>query len=613
MAIFIVRRVILITLIKRFTLLFICALFVFSSIPVSATADTGLVSELAQTKTDGASFNFGDWPRNDEGSAAFITIGEVGYSATGTTSSFALYLYVYNPTEKAIVKNGKNAVTMATAFDKDGKASTYSKFSLEFVEASANNRFFKFKILDPAGMIKNVVRNYGRIYLFSELELHYLGTTNAESFKMGRRYEFSGTAADGNLSHTRKDIEVIQSPVTYTYFRTATSDAGVGHQNQLNSVYFTVPNRLLKPTLGGQLSRIKVEWTEQKTAPVFVVKDDDIYSNLMEYVGIDIGQYSADVPFTMISQSALSSGIWSVGQYVYNEKGGLTGSVAPAEIIPLIAYVFETDSYEAGGISVSSEDLKQWIYSYQESNGELPEWLFYGSVDEGREKGWQSHDITLGVKYDLISYTENMGEIRKWFYEKLGGVTEESYKNLDAFYYVKASDLVGSDEDISERLCVNVNDVSDLKNRYTSAIANNETLVLFRYAETDYFTEKMVYSDSKVLGSWLYSGDLLYFFQETVFLDWDMIELEFDLNGEKTVVPYVMSPQDHIADGTNPDMGEPDLSGLAFIIALLGLLLIVWLCRKPAMVAADAIKGISDGLAESIVPDNNKKNKRKRK
>ena len=73
-------------------------------------------------------------------------------------------------------------------------------------------------------------------------------------------------------------------------------------------------------------------------------------------------------------------------------------------------------------------------------------------------------------------------------------------------------------------------------------------IILFRFANTDYYAAPAFRSG--------YSGSIndtdTYVAQQTVFLDFDIIDLTFNKDGVYTVIPVVASPTDVIKDFDPP-------------------------------------------------------------
>ena len=169
-------------------------------------------------------------------------------------------------------------------------------------------------------------------------------------------------------------------------------------------------------------------------------------------------------------------------------------------------------------------------------------------MDEGRTMGYNDKTIDLSDTFDLNSYDSNHSWWDKlWDYGFSWPKTDGDYANVPPIYEVKASDLSGSDEDISSRLLVNKNDVADLKAYYAAEKLKGNRVVLFRFANTDYYSAKAFTSG----GSTAVQCDT-YVAQQTVFFDFDIIELTFNKDGVYHVIPVVSSPMDIVNDFTPP-------------------------------------------------------------
>ena len=127
---------------------------------------------------------------------------------------------------------------------------------------------------------------------------------------------------------------------------------------------------------------------------------------------------------------------------------------------------------------------------------------------------------------------------------------------------------------------VNVNDVASLKSTYNDAITVNgkndeeKVLVLFRFATSDYYSEAV---DIMELGKGFLGADKVtkgqaYIAQESVFLDFDIIQLTFNKEGVYTVIPVVSSPMDIVGGITPPIITTMELDMWQIILLILGLI-----------------------------------------
>ena len=100
-------------------------------------------------------------------------------------------------------------------------------------------------------------------------------------------------------------------------------------------------------------------------------------------------------------------------------------------------------------------------------------------------------------------------------------------------------------------------------------------MIAFRFAVTDYYSAPSViknYNNGKTISGQAYRA------KQSVFFDFNVIQLTFNDNGEYTVIPVVSNPIDVINDITSPTDSDKDFDWKKLLqIILGGLLLIVLL------------------------------------
>ena len=129
----------------------------------------------------------------------------------------------------------------------------------------------------------------GRRYDVSGVVLAEIGK-DAKEYTVGGTWKFSGYSkgygVNANSESTLKcdgatNLETVRLNVYETTYRSSSSVLGPGHKNDITSVYFAVPKRLLDDY--GRLQKIKAEWFEYKTNPVIVVNDIEIYKKFIRF------------------------------------------------------------------------------------------------------------------------------------------------------------------------------------------------------------------------------------------------------------------------------------------------------------------------------------------
>lgn len=531
-------------------------------------------------------FNFINYPYDPTGfrSPQIFNVVEWAYSyRANMQDDYALYIYFYNPQALNIdATSNQNKVVMAVEYDnypitQDSAPTVYETFDLAFCSRSTGdyeNLFYKFRVVDHKSadgktMLERVNSN-GRRYDISEIMLKTAGNSNATAYGVGGTFYFTGYAAgygsDANAPSTLNcevlDLETVDLEVKSTFFRTQSSQLGKGHQNQLNTVYFGVPDKLLEKY--GKLQKIKAEWFEYKTKPVYIINHFEAYEKLKAVIGQPLAtDYDENLYFGLgfgKAESGSTSFVRVTYQDAFNvyEYSGVFSAVSVINRFNEINYLFKTEEegQDLTDYVLAGEDLKQYIEDYGKGGETLPikdgtisADLFEDHVDEGRTRGKNVKEIDANDKFDMLSYDDT-----HTFWEKLfeygfyaPDMTDDTYKAVAPIYAVTTDDLKKNDEELSKALLIDESDVGEFKAYAAAASLKNETTHLFRFGQTDYFSEYGVvtkkdndFNDSAMRA------------QQTVFYDFVIISLTFSKDGVYKVIPAVSSPIDIINDVTPP-------------------------------------------------------------
>lgn len=542
----------------------------------------------------------------DENGRHFL-LDDVGFMEYGYSESafivdnyFGIYLYVYNPTEREVsTRAGANVVNMATSYDAEGNPTNYENVPLTVLDHTENHRFYKFRITDSSAIYTRAnlyarAHDGVRRYDVAGIQLWFLGDQNAtDSFternEKSVTYRCTGYAAgcdeDGSEESTlkiqRDKLESVKLDVQKTFWRTQTSSLGAGHQNQLDTVYFTVPQDLFDEY--GELQRIKAEWWEYKTKPIIVTSNKTFYNSSLPYVAEDMSERNEDGSFVHQYRNCFYAGfnstIGSGGYYDYAWNGAGETQINPlyylfptANWCSIEDYDPRADIVSSGGISTNV--LEEYIFGYDKTfrDGELnikdgkviSADLFEADIDESRKVDNARGKIQRGYSYYDFDVTEDIQEIVSWsdgdpswwdnwnefgiWDSVFGNIPEEEGRSFAPIYIPKEEDFDGTPESIADKLMCQISDVEKLREAYKT---EGEVLVLFRFAVTDYFAETgYVYIASGEDKGLHY--DQAYMAQESVFLNFDIIQLTFNDNGDMTVIPVVSDPIDIIDPITPP-------------------------------------------------------------
>ena len=618
----------------------------------SSFDNTKVLDDLLPATVGGKPFDIRDYPFDEDGEVQVISFIEYCYSyKANQRDNYGLYIYVYNPKGLNLSTDSKrNKIQMATSYNKDGNPDAYEKFSLEFcskVESGDyKNLFYKYKVIDrkiDGTTFDQRVNSNERRYDVSGIELAVHGSGTATEYHVGTTYRFTGYAAgygqnsndESNLRCEIEKLETISLSVKHTFYRSKTSTLGAGHQNQLDTVYFTVPKSYIEEY--GKLQRIKAEWYEYKTKDILVTSNAAFYQAVKPYVGVPLGskpnqygqyEYVEDIGYSL-GINAGKAGDMYVADWGWNLGTGYFHS--PTNVLYYMFYVSDIDEYDpyakkvsSGG--VESNELYEYIRAYTKTyeNGRLPVKngtisadLFEADIDESRKMDNASGKIQMGYScYDfdadldtqvLSSWSDSDPSFwDNWKHFGLGaaftGGPDEESRVVAPIQILQADDLDGNNATVSERLLVNMQDVDSIQETYTKATANDEVVVLFRFATSDYFSQAAVIiePDAGFLGADKKYENQAYIASESVFFDFDIIQLTFNKEGFYTVIPVVADPIDAIGGITPPvDLpGELEWWQVVFALAMIVLLILVLAPLWPYILKA--ILWVYDYIAKGV-------------
>lgn len=611
---------------------------------------TDVMKDLTSSTVNGTPFDIVKFPFRDDGQPSIINFVEFGYSfRANMRDDYALYLYIYNPGSLRIKEDsGQNKVQMAVAYDENGNPTRYEKFNLVFCSCSEGDYkglFYKYRIQDrkiDGKYFADRVSSSERRYDISGIELLSGNSKNAVEYGVGGSYRFTGYAAGlgpdedapDTLTCRVTDLETLTLQVTHTYYRTNVSSGGKDHYNEVNTVWFSVPESIFESY--GYLQKIRAEWWEYKTKYMMVTSNRDLYHAFLPYIGTDVGEYSASVPLSLgygyqgianTSGPLIHQFKWTYNKDTstqYNAFGGITAIYYVDEKQSIMPYAFYAPVQDAASVfdfltkksaagDVSGTVLADWIYNYRNDLGhgnvdcngrEISKDLFLDCVDEGRTMGHNDQTIDLKDTFNLNSYDSNHSWWNKlWDYGFSWPDTGGDYQNISPIYEVQSTDFIGSDEEIAARLLVNQSDVGSLKRYYQDETQADRRVILFRFASTDYFCGIASPTGATV-------NPDTYVAQETVFLDFDIIELTFNRDGVYRVIPVVSSPQDFINSVTAPAKETEWWKIILMVVLLVLLLILLWPLIPILMRAVIAIIALPFRLVGALVKTIRKKNKK---
>lgn len=550
---------------------------------------------------------------------ALIRFQEYCYSASFYADAYALYLYIYNPNGKQVMANDC-VINMATEYGADDEATAYSNVKLTLLDTAKSNTFLKFKVSDTyRAQIYDRVTSYAethngvRKYDIAGITLYFSDGTSARDYAVSNTYEVSGYAVDMNGNDTStlemSALETIKLDVYQTNYRTEAYVDCIC--DEINTAYFTVPNRYFEEY--GGLQKIKAEWYEYKSTPIFVTDDKGWYTNgeVKAHIGQTITEVGNGFGYRVFWDK---TDMYDATQQVIANNGdilqlnlakkffnggynalGLDESCVPNVFTTGKYYVdrldwlfYREDPQEKEDWTVSSDEMKSYMTTYtnSHSNTEMisipTEFgtqlysanLFADSIDSDRIKnltdqttprgGYVCLELDADEERDILIKKDDYG-----FWDEFLGRnpnTSGSYRPIEVlddktvFENMSVDDFcntyyVGGQTDVSKEGMLNwakANCVSGTEGR---------TPVFFHFATTDYYYSPAHYDlDAGELGddSSLSSQDG-YVAQETFFFNFDIISLTFRNENGDTVIPVVSNPFDIVNDITSDkNIGNDD-------------------------------------------------------
>ncbi len=572
-----------------------------------------------------AEFKLEDYPKDESGnekSAKVINFVEWCYSPY-VKGDFALYVYFYNPQGLKIDgASPSNRIQMATAYknadgtpadvpSKDTTPSNYDTFPVVFCNASERagyeGLFYKFRVVDQKGAdgksIEERVNPSQRRYDVSGLVLT-LKNGEYREFTVGGTYIFTGYSAgyganpDGISTLTCADyieLETLRLDVNHTNYRTESSSEGAGHQNDINTVYFNIPNKYLNNY--GKLQKIKAEWHEYETQPVYVFDNEKYTKGYLSVAGktlkdnyywTNLGFWTARVEMRGFGDSTTHRA-YNAYNCPNNSKIILTSWRNS------VYYAFTGDF--SNKILVTSDELQNYVETYTASaergylpvkNGNISADLFKEGLSStranvpyvGEDIHYKRVEIDANDKFDILSYNENHNFIQKLWDYGFSWPSDTSIEDVAPIIYGDSVNnaLTGTTATaISNKLLINESDVKKFKEVYNDGKNNSETTVLFRFALTDYAHEDQnVWFNNVILFMNDGGTEKVKVFNQTVFLDFKVIQLTFqDDNANFKVVPVTQNPFDIYNDITNTPLNVPWWWAWVTLAVVIGLVAIL--------------------------------------
>ena len=600
-------------LISLILVLFV-AFGLFSNAPLARAQETysfdntDVMTDLESSGT----FNINNYPWDYYGlykSPQIANFVEWCYSPFNS-GDFALYIYFYNPQNLKIdTESASNKIQMASAYSsypitRESVPTDYDNYELVFCSMSTRENleglFYKFRVVDHKGtdgmFIHERVYSGERRYDVSSVTFATLDG-NVKDVGAGGTYFFTGYAAGYGPSATAEStlicsdyraLETISIDVHPTYYRQAGwSELGKGHQWDINSVYFSIPERYFENY--GNLQKIKAEWYEYETTDMLVGNDKTAIDAFLPYAGVEIPfntfndplgfpSYNSGLRYCFIGTESLTDFEIYGYNVANNALSDYTGWVNYNyyQLTPQINYFFHTNNVITSSSSdtlVTSQQLVNYMKSYNATfkKGFLPVELdgkkisadlFKDSLSTERTAvAYVGDDIHHKVvefdandKFNMLSYDSTQSDWERFWHNIFGGTPIDEQVGVSPIISDVSNYIELNDSNLSKTLLINENDAKAFKTFYQSAKdkVNPERTILFRFAKTDYKTQMgstLRYKDGTDKTENYNNAKDAVLASQSVFLNFDIIKLTFlDESGTYTAIPVVSDPLDIVND-----------------------------------------------------------------
>ena len=582
---------------------------------------TDVLDDLSGAVIGGKPFDITDYPFDERGKPQIVAFAEYGYSFyADNQDDYGLYVYVYNPQGQAIdTDTDRNKIALAY-----GGRENWTKYNLEFLdyssEAGYEGLFYKFRVdiaENRAEMLDALVQSE-RIYGISELELSVKNTVTA--YPCMQTYTYSGYAegygpelSEGSTLACRTDgfEKYLTLDVRPTYYRPeGTNGENDYTQDSLHSVYFSVPKDVVEEY--GGLSAVHATWLDAVLAPVLVTGNKAAYDAILPYLGQDIGQNTDALDYAYVGDAEFGA----TGGFGETGWGGAFGYNFPEawmglggdgvinstdRVISVLYWLFYAGEGEnsADKYILPSETIEEKLVELTEQyGGELINDRYSRVLFDGVAEEFTELNIPAEFEYDLRN--EVLGS--SWW-DKLWGITHDesaAFDGIKAIYEVQEGDFVIRDgvldaEETADNLYIAPEDAEAFKAFYDENEADS-VVYLFRYQVSDYISaEASLFEPDNFIGNaWSRTDTNAYFMQETVNLDFDIIDVTFAKDNVDTVIPVVSDPINNIPDGTPPVYTETDddFDWKTLLGIILGAILLIVFLPLIAALAPYLVKGI---------------------
>ena len=529
-------------------------LFAVFAVPASAAGAAEMDASYVVDDLNTMGVDIAKYPgdANDD-RVEIIHVTEFGYKANGDFSEYGLYLYLYNPSGK-MISGDKNCVQLAYELNRGGTTS-YIKYRLKILSWSTDsgyeNVLWKVKV-EGAEAIAPMVNKAARVYKISGVEILRPGDNNATDYSYGcGSFTFTGYQK-GCYSNDYSTLRCIADrmdvvklelhPVTYYITETAIGDVAKKY-NEVFGVYFSVPHWVIKrygnlddETLKG-LESVSGVYREVTTNGV-LTDSDDLQSLLQAPTGsLD------DVYF----RSHIDSPQGYLNYRLTANCAPYAGRLHPNGGAKISDFLYDNVFLSAAAIDgVNSEKFAD-LYRSAGRN----------ALTRSALKTYTVTSKDIGTAEQYVGFWKALGNL----FRGKGSTETVSFDMLQRVTKTEAGAL--NAKAISEKFKVTEADAEALKS-FAWKSGNDSTYVM-HFAVRDCVSAKITDAGTIDRDAWFDYLDEIdnignsYYFEKTVFEDFDVLELTFrNKENKMSVVPVSASPIDVTGGIPAPGQDNPN-------------------------------------------------------
>lgn len=586
-----------------------------------------VLEDLKGSTIEGEAFDLTKYNFDDGKAMKLMTLAEFCYSfKEEKQKDYGLYAYVYNPQGKAFnFDSEKNEITIRAGGEASASFTQYRlKFLNQSTQAGYEGLFIKFRVELSESQKQDVLKKLnsgGRVYEVGEVQL--MRTDKDFEVTSGAKYTYTGYAegygsesAEGDTLSCKVEggLLTLSLDVHSTAYRPEGSNGkNAFTQDSLHSVYFAVPNEMIEKY--GEMVQIHAKWLNATLKPGLVTGNREAYEKLLPIVARQITmsnlpnyekdglewkyRYCGDASSpTLTGVTYYDYGLNGIGSNLFfarREKG--IGE--ELDLLPILLYASNGNADHSK--FESTDELLNYIKNYPNvcpdeldplsdliiTGGSSPSELVAGKYPTNLFSKWDKEYTEKWVKSTEKITLENYKVDKTWWSHLLGlpsyDQEKQPFESYNAIQAVKASDLIGSSDEISKRLAVGKADLPAFNDFYEENKAADKTVFLFRFYQGEFMAQEatLFAYEKNFLG--IYETNKkdtnAYFFQTDVNLNFDIIDITYKKGYTFTTIPVVFKPIDVVPDPTPPIITTPDFKdfwkyGLSIMggLALIGIL-----------------------------------------